>query len=100
MHWESQALQLGQAVCGHHCEVTPFRRNAPSFDVPAAPNVIVQWVWMHPVETESPDKALAPGRCNILCGVRPSGIAGPGYISRFPKRISLRLYLQKKTLLC
>lgn len=101
MQWEPPTFQFSQAVCGHPCEMTLSRLNASSFNTPADPNAaVVQWVWNHPVEMESPDKELSPGRCNIIYGVRPSGIAFPGYISRCPKRISRRLYLQKKALLC
>lgn len=90
-----------QAVCGLHSEVTLSGLNAPSFNAPADPNAaVVQWVWNHPVETESPNTELVPGECKIINGMRPSGITFLGPLSISPIRFSRRLYLQNKSLLC
>lgn len=90
-----------RAVCGLHSEVTLPGLNASSFDAPAVPNAaVVQWVWNHPLETESTNTELVPGKCKIIYGMRPSGITFLGHLSFSPKQFSRRLYLNNKSLLC
>ena len=100
MQWEPPAGRPNQAVRVRHCEIILSRSNTPCFDISTDSNAaIAQRVWTFPVETESTETESAPKKFNIIYSVRPLGIACPGYLSLFPKRISRRLYLYKKSLL-
>ena len=59
-----------------------------------------QWVRTVPVESESPDTELAPGKFSIIQGLHPSGIACPDDVLRSSMKTFRKLYLQKKALLC
>ena len=101
MQWEPPAGRTNQAVRVRHCEIILSRSNTICFHIPIDPNAaIAQWVWTFPVETESTETEPAPRKLNIIYGVRPSGIACPGYLSLSPEQISRRLYLHNKSLLC
>lgn len=101
MQGEPLTVSPRQTLCGLHSEVTLPGLNAPSFNAPAVPNAaVVQWVWNHPVETESPNTESVPGECKSIYGMRPSGITFLRHLSFSPKRFSRRLYLQNKSLLC
>jgi hypothetical protein len=92
------------AVCIHCCDCCNSvlsKSNTACFHIPAGAHpTLARWARMFPVESESPDTELAPGKVAIIHGLRPSGIACPGYVPCLPKRIFRRLYLQKKSLLC
>ncbi|MCB2147846.1 MAG: hypothetical protein KQI81_15310 [Deltaproteobacteria bacterium] len=104
MQWDSPVVRQAQEVCFLYCnlcEIVLSRSNTASFDIPAGAHPTMdRWAWMVPVESESPDKELAPVKVTIIHGLRPSGIACHGYLPCLPKRISRLLYLQKKALLC
>ena len=101
MQWETLAVRSSHPICGNHCAMALCRLSVPSFKSPAGPNTAVfQWVWHHPIETESPDTDSAPVKCAIIPGARPSSIDVSGHFPLFSKRIINRLYLQKKSLLC
>lgn len=104
MQWDFPAICNSQKVCSHYCkycELVLSRSNTFCFDIPAGPHpTLARWAWSVPVESELPDTEPAPGKVTIIHGLRPSGIACPGYVPRHPKRIFRRLYLQKKALLC
>ena len=101
MQSESLAVHSSHPTCGNYCEMALCRLSVPSFKSPAGPNTAVfQWVWHHPIETESPDTDSAPVKCAIIPGARPSSIDVSGHFPLFSKRIINRLYLQKKSLLC
>jgi len=101
VQWEPPAGRPNQAVRVRHCEIILSRSNTSCFDIPTDSNAaIAHGVWTFSVETESTETEPAPRKLNIIYGVRPSGIALPGYLSLSPNRISRRLYLYKKSLLC
>lgn len=101
MHWETLAVHSSHPICGKHCAMALCRLSVLSFKAPACPNTaVVQWVWNHPMETESPDTDSAPVKCTIIPGSRPSYLAVSVDFSLSSKRILSRLYLLKKSLLC
>ena len=96
MQWETLAFHSSHPVCGYQCEMAFCRLSLPSLKAPAGPNTAVgQWVWNHPMETESPDTESALVKCTIIPGARPSTSAVSGPFSLSTKRIISRLYLQK-----
>ena len=101
MQSESLAVHSSHPTCGNYCETALCRLSVPRFKAPNGPHTaFVQWVWHHPMETESPDTESAPVKCAIIPGARPSSIDVSGHFSLCSKRIINRLYLQKKSLLC
>jgi len=101
MQSETLTVHSSQAVCGNQCAMAHCRLSVPSFEAPAVPNTAIgQWVWNHPMETESPDTELTPVKCTIIPGARPSTIAVSGHFTLSSKRTISRLYLQTKSLLC
>ena len=101
MQWETLAVRSSHPICGNHCAMALCRLSVPSFKAPVSPNTaVVQWVWNHPMETESLDRESAPVKSTIIHGDCPLGTSSTGCLSFSVKRISSRLYLQKKSLLC
>ena len=104
VRWDSPACRQCQELCSQYCsccKIVFSRLNTAFFDHPAGRYpTMARWAWMVPVESESPDTEVAPGKVTIIHGLHPSGIACHGYVPCLPKRIFRRLYLQKKTLLC
>lgn len=89
------------ATAGPRCEIVLSWLHSPCLDIPAGLNpAMAQWARAVPVESESPDKVYALRKIAIITGHCPWGTDCPGDVSCPSKRISRRLYLQKKALLC
>lgn len=100
---QSETLPVSSSLAAHdnHCELGLCRLSVPRFKAPIVPSTaVVQWVWNHPMETESPDTVSAPVKSTIIPGARRSTITVSGNFSLSAKRIINRLYLHKKSLLC
>ena len=103
---QSETLPVSSSLAAHdnHCELGLCRLSVPRFKAPSVPNTsVVQWVWNHPMETEStesPDTGSAPVKYTIIPGARPLTTTISGNFPFSVNRIINRLYLQKKSLLC
>jgi hypothetical protein len=101
MPCDATAIRSGQKFCSHYCGTDHSRSNTSCLDLPADPRPTMgHWVWAAPVDSESSDTGLALKKITISHGFCSSGTACAGDVSRCPMRISHRLYLRKKTLLC
>lgn len=100
MQWETLPVSSGQTDQGNYCKLALCKRCTPRFKAPAGHTTdVCQWIWNHPMETESPNTESSPLKCTFIAGVRPSTITVSGQFSPSANRIISRLYLQKKSLL-
>jgi hypothetical protein len=96
----NDAVQMNP-LAGPRCEMVLSRLHSPCLDIPAGLSpAMAQWARAVPVESESPDKVYALRKIANMYNYCPWGTDCPGDVSCPSKRISRRLYLQKKALLC